>query len=79
MFESGVIALPNNILNEAIREMAEQLRSYLRVTGDITIVSLRRKFSIPECLFNQAIGWLACEGRIELRKQGRYMKVHPTE
>jgi len=66
-------------LNNLIGKTAEQIRAFLNGTGDVTVVSLQRKFGISECLFNQAIGWLVCQGVIEIRKQGRFTKIHPID
>lgn len=60
---------------DMISRRADEAISFLDAIGEMTMTTLRKKMEINESLFDQVIGWLACEGKIEIQKQGRFYKV----
>ncbi len=63
----------------AIGEAAGKIYKALEKEGEITGAKLQKAASVTDtALFNQAIGWLARESNISLKKSGRSVKVSLT-
>ena len=62
-------------MNNEIGEAAGLIWSVLSSSGDATITSLRKETGKDAFMVNAAIGWLAREGKIELKKSGRSVKI----
>ena len=55
-----------------IGETAGKIYRALEQNGPKMTLALQREANIPdELLFNQALGWLAREGKIEFQKKGK--------
>ncbi len=63
----------------AIGETAGQVWSFLSAKGKSTLASIEREIEAPSALTQFAIGWLAREGKIDLKQEGRAVQVWLTE
>ncbi|HLJ62077.1 MAG TPA: winged helix-turn-helix domain-containing protein [bacterium] len=43
--------------------------------GHVRLTNVRREVAMPESLVYMALGWLAREGKLDLRQQGRVIYV----
>lgn len=61
---------------QAIGETAGKIYRALEKGGTMEIASLQREINFPDsALFNQALGWLAREDKIDFRKKGKEWTV----
>jgi hypothetical protein len=58
-----------------IGEAAGKVWSYLDSHGQTTVAKLKAGAKLPDDLLQQAIGWLAREGKIVLERKGRTVSV----
>lgn len=59
----------------AIGETAGKIYKILETEGEQTTTKLQKSVDGDAALFNQAIGWLARESKVNLSKSGRGFKV----
>jgi hypothetical protein len=58
-----------------IGEAAGKVWAYLDAHGQTTVAKLKTGTKLPDDLLNQAIGWLAREGKIVAQRKGRTISV----
>lgn len=57
---------------QAIGETSGKIYKVLEKKGAMEPASLQKEINVPDsALFNQALGWLAREDKIDFRKKGR--------
>ena len=65
--------------SEAIGETAGKVWSFLRSKGQSTLSAVERGVKAPKPLVAMAVGWLAREGKVELRQDKRAVQLWLTE
>lgn len=60
----------------AIGEAAGKIYRVLEQNGARTVTQLQKEVSVSDpALFNQALGWLAREGKLNFQKEGKAWKL----
>ncbi|HEY2987160.1 MAG TPA: winged helix-turn-helix domain-containing protein [Candidatus Binatia bacterium] len=62
-----------------IGEIAGMVWDFLRTKGKSSLNAVERGIKAPKPLVDMAIGWLAREGKVELRQEKRSIQVWLTE
>ncbi len=63
----------------AIGDTAGQVWQCLRGKGKSSVTAVERGIDAPKPIVHMAIGWLAREGKIDLRQEGRVLQFWLTE
>lgn len=62
-------------MEHEIGEAAGQIWRWLEEKGETTVTKLRQETKLSDQLLHMGLGWLAREGKIELVKDRRTVKV----
>ena len=60
---------------KTIGETAGLVWNFLRSNGESTLSTLEKKVEAPRSLVSMAVGWLAREGKIELKDEKRAVLI----
>lgn len=60
---------------KTIGETAGLVWNFLRSNGESTLSTLEKKVEAPRSLVSMAVGWLAREGKIELKDEKRAVRI----
>lgn len=58
-------------MDSLIGELAGEVWNYLDDKGEVSVSSIGQDLDAPRTKVNMAIGWLACEGKLEFLDSGR--------
>ena len=58
-----------------IGETAGLVCNFLRSNGDASLTALEKGIEAPKTMVSMAVGWLAREGKIDLRDEKRAVRV----
>jgi hypothetical protein len=61
--------------NRAIGEMAGKVWKILHEKGASSLSAVEKQVGAPKALVDMAIGWLAREGKVELKQEKRSIQV----
>ncbi len=66
-------SVPQSVLTgvERIGEVAGQVWNYLNTTDSASFTQLTKEVDAPRDLVMQAVGWLAREGKLSIKEDGR--------
>jgi len=64
---------------ESIGETAGRVWEYLRRSGKTSVSDIEKRIDVPTTLTHLSIGWLAREGKLAVRPEGRSVQVWLTE
>ena len=64
---------------EEVGEAAGQVWQCLRKNGKAGLATIEKEVDAPKPLTDMAIGWLAREGKIDLKQAGKSVQVWLTE
>lgn len=64
---------------ETIGETAGHVWRFLQSNGRSRLSAVERGIQAPKALVDMAVGWLACERKLELSQEGRTIQVWLTE
>ena len=64
---------------EQVGETAGTVWRCLQKLGKTNLRAVERQVGVPESMTHMAIGWLAREGKLDLRQDGRSVEVWLTE
>ena len=66
-------SVPQSVLTgvERIGEVAGQVWNYLNTTDSASLTQLTKEVDAPRDLVMQAVGWLAREGKLSIKENGR--------
>jgi len=64
---------------QAIGDTAGQVWRFLRSKGKSSLNAVERGIKAPKPLVDMAVGWLAREGKVELRQEKRSIQLWLTE
>ena len=64
---------------EAIGETAGKVWHFLDSKGQSSLAAVERGIKAPKPLVDMAVGWLAREGKVELRQEKRGIRLWLTE
>jgi Winged helix-turn-helix domain (DUF2582) len=64
---------------EAIGQTAGLVWSYLRSHGECSLSALEKGVEAPKAMVSMAVGWLAREGKLEIRDEKRAVRVSLRE
>ena len=64
---------------QTVGEIAGQIWEWLHHNGKATLSTVERGIEAPAAVVHMAIGWLAREGKLELRQDGRQTQLWLTE
>ena len=64
---------------KAIGETAGMVWNYLRSHGDCSLSALEKGIDAPKSMVSMAIGWLAREGKIEMKDAKRSIRISLVE
>jgi len=64
---------------KTIGETAGLVWNFLRSNGDTSLTALEKGIEAPKAMVSMAIGWLAREGKIDLRDEKRAVRISLTE
>jgi len=62
-----------------IGETAGLVWSFLRSNGDTSLSALEKGIEAPKAVVSMAVGWLAREGKIELKDEKRAVRISLRE
>ena len=62
-------------MEHEIGEAAGQIWRWLEENGETTVAKLRQETKLSDQLLHMGLGWLAREGKIDLTKDKRTVKV----
>jgi len=62
-------------MEHEIGEAAGQIWRWLEENGETTVAKVKQETKLPDQLLHMGLGWLAREGKIELIKDKRTVKV----
>jgi Winged helix-turn-helix domain (DUF2582) len=62
-----------------IGETAGLVWSFLRSNGDTSLSALEKGIEAPKAVISMAVGWLAREGKIELKDDKRAVRISLRE
>ena len=60
---------------KTIGETAGLVWNFLRSNGESTLSTLEKEVEAPRSLVSMAVGWLAREGKIELKDEKRAVRI----
>lgn len=60
---------------KTIGETAGLVWNFLRSNGDASLTALEKGIEAPKTMVSMAVGWLAREGKIDLRDEKRAVRV----
>jgi hypothetical protein len=60
---------------KTIGETAGLVWNFLRSNGDSTLSTLEKKVEAPRSMVSMAVGWLAREGKIEVKDEKRAVRI----
>ena len=60
---------------EEIGEVAGKIWHHLHENGGSTIAKLKKEIEAPSDLVMQGLGWLAREGKVEYRQEGKVLTI----
>jgi hypothetical protein len=64
---------------KTIGETAGLVWNFLRSNGDTSLTALEKGIEAPKTIVSMAVGWLAREGKIDLRDDRRAVRVSLRE
>jgi hypothetical protein len=64
---------------EAIGQTAGSVWNYLRTNGECSLSALERAVEAPKAMVSMAIGWLAREGKVEIKDAKRTIRISLRE
>jgi hypothetical protein len=64
---------------EQVGETAGQVWQCLSKNGKTAVAAIEKEVDAPKPLIDMAIGWLAREGKVDLKQAGKTVKVWLTE
>ena len=64
---------------QAVGETAGRVWEWLQRNGKANLTTVEREVEVPAAVVHMAIGWLAREGKLELRQDGRQIQLWLTE
>jgi hypothetical protein len=64
---------------EAIGQTAGSVWNYLRANGECSLSALERGVEAPKAMVSMAIGWLAREGKIDIKDAKRTIRISLRE
>jgi hypothetical protein len=62
-----------------IGQTAGKVWNFLQTSGKSSLAALEREVGAPKPLVYMAVGWLAREGKVELRQEKRTIQLSLTE
>lgn len=60
---------------KTIGDTAGLVWNFLRSNGDSTLSTLEKKVEAPRSMVSMAVGWLAREGKIEVKDEKRAVRI----
>jgi len=60
---------------KTIGETAGLVWNFLRSNGDTSLTALEKGIEAPRTIVSMAVGWLAREGKVDLRDEKRAVRV----
>jgi hypothetical protein len=60
---------------KTIGETAGLVWNFLRSNGEISLSALEKGIEAPKTMVSMAVGWLAREGKIELKDEKRAVRI----
>jgi Winged helix-turn-helix domain (DUF2582) len=64
---------------KTIGETAGLVWNFLRSNGDTSLTALEKGIEAPKAMVSMAVGWLAREGKIELKDEKRAIRISLRE
>jgi hypothetical protein len=64
---------------KTIGDTAGLVWNFLRTNGESSLSTLEKKVEAPRSLVSMAVGWLAREGKIELKDEKRAVRISLKE
>lgn len=64
---------------EAIGETAGLVWNFLQSNGESSLSSLEKRLEAPKTMVSMAVGWLAREGKVEIRAERRSVRISLRE
>lgn len=64
---------------EAIGETAGLVWNFLQSNGESSLSSLEKRLQAPKTMVSMAVGWLAREGKVEIRAERRSVRISLRE
>ena len=64
---------------QAVGETAGRVWEWLQRNGTTNLATVERQVEAPSALVHMAIGWLAREGKLDFRQDGRQTQLWLTE
>jgi Winged helix-turn-helix domain (DUF2582) len=64
---------------DAIGATAGSVWHFLRQHGQTALPAVKAAVGVPDSMLHMAIGWLAREGKLEIRRRGRRVELSLTE
>jgi len=62
-----------------IGETAGLVWNFLRTNGDTSLTALEKGVEAPKTMVSMAVGWLAREGKVELKDEKRVVRISLRE
>ncbi|HWO40618.1 MAG TPA: winged helix-turn-helix domain-containing protein [Candidatus Eisenbacteria bacterium] len=64
---------------KTIGETAGSVWNYLRSHGECSLTALEKGIDAPKSMVSMAVGWLAREGKIEIKDEKRSIRISLLE
>ena len=64
---------------QAVGETAGRVWEWLQGRGKTNLTTVEREIEAPAAVVHMAIGWLAREGKLDVRQEGRQTQLWLTE
>ena len=64
---------------KTIDDTADLVWNFLRTNGESSLSTLEKKVEAPRSMVSMAVGWLAREGKIEVKDEKRAVRISLKE